>query len=36
LTRVINDYVKKKELLKNISINLTGDDAAKGCARSSR
>jgi len=33
LTRVINDYVKKKELLKDNSINLTGDDAREGlCA----
>jgi DNA gyrase subunit B len=33
LTRVINDYVKKKELLKDIAINLTGDDAREGlCA----
>ena len=30
LTRVINDYVKKKELLKNMTINLTGDDAREG------
>jgi len=30
LTRVINDYVKKKELLKDNSINLTGDDAREG------
>lgn len=30
LTRVINDYVKKKELLKDKSINLTGDDAREG------
>jgi len=30
LTRVINDYVKKKELLKDQSINLTGDDAREG------
>src|ERR1017187_9159758 len=30
LTRVINDYVKKKELLKDMSINLTGDDAREG------
>ncbi len=33
LTRVINDYVKKKELLKDKNINLTGDDAREGlCA----
>src|SRR5262245_18217367 len=33
LTRVIYDYVKKKELLKDKSINLTGDDAREGlCA----
>ncbi len=33
LTRVINDYVKKKELLKDIPINLTGEDAREGlCA----
>ncbi len=30
LTRVINDYVKKKELLKDLTINLTGDDAREG------
>src|ERR1700690_3388163 len=30
LTRVINDYIKKKELLKNITINLTGEDAREG------
>jgi DNA gyrase subunit B len=30
LTRVINDYVKKKELLKDKSINLTGEDAREG------
>src|SRR5450755_4491696 len=30
LTRVINDYVKKKELLKDKSTNLTGDDAREG------
>jgi DNA gyrase subunit B len=33
LTRVINDYVKKKELLKDGNVNLTGDDAREGlCA----
>jgi DNA gyrase subunit B len=33
LTRVINDYVKKKELLKDTNANLTGDDAREGlCA----
>ncbi len=30
LTRVINDYIKKKELLKDIAINLTGEDAREG------
>ena len=30
LTRVINDYVKKKELLKDDDVNLTGDDAREG------
>jgi DNA gyrase subunit B len=30
LTRVINDYIKKKELLKDISINLSGEDAREG------
>jgi len=30
LTRVINDYVKKKELLKDGNVNLTGDDAREG------
>ncbi len=33
LTRVINDYVKKKELLKDSTISLTGEDAREGlCA----
>ena len=30
LTRVINDYVKKKEMLKDSSVSLTGDDAREG------
>ena len=30
LTRVINDYVKKNELLKNKDITLTGDDCREG------
>ena len=33
LTRVINDYVKKKELLKDSTISLSGEDAREGlCA----
>jgi len=30
LTRVINDYLKKKDLLKDKSITLTGEDAREG------
>src|SRR4029079_2870460 len=33
LTRVINDYLRKKELLKDKNINLTGEDVREGlCA----
>ncbi len=33
LTRVLNDYIKRKELLKDKSISLSGDDAREGlCA----
>jgi DNA gyrase subunit B len=33
LTRVLNDYIKKKELLKDKNITLTGEDAREGlCA----
>ncbi len=30
LTRVVNDYIKKKELIKNKDLNITGDDVREG------
>ncbi|MCX7716115.1 MAG: toprim domain-containing protein, partial [Endomicrobia bacterium] len=30
LTRVVNDYIKKKELTKNKDLNITGDDVREG------
>ncbi|MFN3550566.1 MAG: DNA topoisomerase (ATP-hydrolyzing) subunit B [Endomicrobiia bacterium] len=30
LTRVVNDYIKKKELVKNKDLNITGDDVREG------